>query len=180
MKNTVGSFVAWWFPGFFNMTRFALGRLQFEIVTYKGEDYEKQGRILKKGDRVINVHIPRSETPLTKEATDASYAQAAEFFADALLSRQVVFVCDSWLLLADTLEVFPKHTNTYRFIHEYDVVKNSYSPEGRYGDAWRLFNMDYTGNIEDYPENTCMCRAYKDYLRRGGRGGSGFGILMYG
>lgn len=179
VKHIVGSFVAWWFAGFFKLRLFALGRLQFETVTYRGEDYEKKGRILKNGDRVINVHIPRSEKPLTKEATDDSYAQAAAFFAHAVTGETTAFVCDSWLLLEDTLEVFPKHTNTYRFIHEYDVVRSEYSREGSYGDAWRLFNMDYSGNIEDYPENTCMCRAYKDYLRRGGRMGSGFGILIY-
>lgn len=179
VKNIIGSFVAWWFPGFFDMTRFALGRLQFEMSTYQGKDYEKNGKKLVKGDRVINVHIPRSDTPITKEATDDAYAQAADFFIHEVTNKQVVFVCHSWLLFSDTLEVFPKHTNTYRFIHEYDVVWNSYDKEGEYNDAWRLFDMDYTGNIEDYPENTSMRRVYKQYLLDGGRTGEGFGIIIY-
>jgi len=179
VKNIIGSFVARWFPGFFDMTRFALGRLQFEMSTYQGKDYEKNGKKLVKGDRVINVHIPRSDTPITKEATDDAYAQAADFFIHEVTNKQVVFVCHSWLLFSDTLEVFPKHTNTYRFIHEYDVVWNSYDKEGEYNDAWRLFDMDYTGNIEDYPENTSMRRVYKQYLLDGGRTGEGFGIIMY-
>jgi nicotinic acid phosphoribosyltransferase len=45
--------------------------------------------------------------------------------------------------------------------------------------VWRLFDMDYTGNIEDYPENTSMRRAYKQYLLDGGRTGEGFGIIIY-
>ena len=179
VKNIIGSFVARWFPGFFDMTRFALGRLQFEMSTYQGKDYEKNGKKLVKGDRVINVHIPRSDTPITKEATDDAYAQAAAFFIHEVTNKQVVFVCHSWLLFSDTLEVFPKHTNTYRFIHEYDVVWNSYDKEGEYNDAWRLFDMDYTGNIEDYPENTSMRRVYKQYLLDGGRTGKGFGIIIY-
>ena len=36
VKNIWGSFVAGWFGGFFNLTRFALGRLQFELVTAEG------------------------------------------------------------------------------------------------------------------------------------------------
>ena len=179
VKNIIGSFVAWWFPGFFDMTRFALGRLQFEMSTYDGEPYEKNGKKLVKGDKVIGVHIPRSETPVTKEATDDAYAQAAKFFIDQIPNKQVVFVCHSWLLFSDTLEVFPKHSNTYRFIHEFDVTWNSYDKEGVYNDAWRLFDMDYTGNIEDYPENTSMRRAYKDFLRSGKKTGEGFGIIMY-
>ena len=179
VKNIIGSFVAWWFPGFFDMTRFALGRLQFEMSTYNGEDYEKNGKKLVKGDKVIGVHIPRSETPVTKEATDDAYAQAAKFFIDEIPNKQVVFVCHSWLLYSKTLEVFPKHSNTYRFIHEFDVTWNSEDKEGEYNDAWRLFDMDYTGNVNDYPENTSMRRAYKQYLLDGGRTGEGFGIIMY-
>lgn len=179
VKGIVGSFVAWWFPGFFNMTRYALGRLQFEMSTYEGEEYTKNGKILRKGDKVIGVHIPRSETPITKEATDDAYAKAAKFFIDQIPNKQVVFVCHSWLLYTETLEVFPKHTNTYRFIHEFDVTWNSYDKEGVYNDAWRLFDMDFTGDINDYPENNSMRRAYKQFLLNGGRTGEGFGIIMY-
>lgn len=179
VKNIIGSFVAWWFPGFFDMTRFALGRLQFELSVYNGEDYEKNGKKLTKGDIVIGVHIPRSETPITKEATDDAYAQAAKFFEAQIPNKQIVFVCHSWLLYKATLEVFPKQTNTYRFIHEFDVTWETHDKEGEYNDAWRLFDMDYTGNINDYPENTSMRRAYKQYLLNGGKTGEGFGIIMY-
>ncbi len=179
IKNIIGVFVAEWFSGFFDMTRFALGRLQFEMSTYGGEDYEKNGKKLTKGDKVINVHIPRSETPITKEATDDSYAQAAKFFIDKIPNKQVVFVCHSWLLYSETLEIFPKHSNTYRFIHEFDIIENSHDEEGEYRNAWRLFDMDYTGNVNDYPDNTSMRRAYKQYLLDGGKTGSGFGIIMY-
>ena len=179
VKGIIGSFVAWWFPGFFNMTRFALGRLQFELSRYDGETYTKNGKTLNKGDTVIGVHIPRSETPITKEATDDAYAKAAKFFVDQIPNKQIVFVCHSWLLYKATLEVFPKHTNTYRFIHEFDVTWETHDKEGEYNDAWRLFDMDYTGDVNDYPENTSMRRAYKQYLLNGGKTGEGFGIIMY-
>ena len=60
VKGICGSFVATWFAGFFNMTRFALGRLQFELITVNF-DYEKNGvKLIKDQSTVINVHIPRT------------------------------------------------------------------------------------------------------------------------
>ena len=58
-----GSFVAGWFPGFFNLTRFALGRLQFELWDLD-RDYQKGDISLAKGTKTINMHIPRSGEPL--------------------------------------------------------------------------------------------------------------------
>lgn len=177
VKGVVGSFVAWWFPGFFEMTRFGFDRLQFELTEFI-QDYEKDGKKLKKGDKVINVHIPRSLTPLTKESCDNAYKMAAEFFKKDITDNPIAFVCHSWLLYPGTLEVFPKKTNTYRFAHEFDVIWATHDKDGEYPDTWRLFDMDYTGNIEDYPENTSMRRAFKDYLRNGGKTGEGYGVFF--
>ena len=47
-----GSFVASWFTGFFELKRFALGRLQFEFSSFEADEP------LPRGERVINVHIP--------------------------------------------------------------------------------------------------------------------------
>ena len=41
VKGIYGSFVAEWFSRFFNMTRFGLGRLQFEIVPFR-RNYQKE------------------------------------------------------------------------------------------------------------------------------------------
>ena len=48
MYGIWGSFVAGWFPGFFDLTRFALGRLQFELTDFP-EGYEKAGRTRPEG-----------------------------------------------------------------------------------------------------------------------------------
>ena len=39
--------------------------------------------------------------------------------------------------------------------------------------------MDYTGNVNDYPEDTSLRRAYKQYLLDGGTTGAGFGVIIY-
>lgn len=178
VKGIWGSFVAGWFPGFFNLTRFALGRLQFEIVEFDGE-YEKNGKALKKGDKVINVHIPRTLTPLDKESRDDAYAQAAEFFRNMTDGAPIAFVCSSWLLYPEAEKILPAHSNIRGFMADYDMIRSKTNGEGEYGDMWRLFDMDYTGDFNDYPEDSSLRRAYKKFLLDGNRTGSGYGVFFY-
>lgn len=173
VKGICGSFVAPWFPGFFNLTRFALGRLQFELVTVPF-DYEKNGVILKKGQsRAINVHIPRTGTPMDKESCDRSYAQAREFFKDEV-GANCPFVCHSWLLYPDIKNFVPAHTNTYRFLSEYDVVEWDHN-DGE--DLWRLFDTDEK-NPARLPTDTTLRRCFAEHLKRGGRVGWGMGVKL--
>ena len=178
VKGIWGSFVAGWFPGFFNLTRFALGRLQFEIVEFDGE-YEKNGKALKKGDKVINVHIPRTLTPLDKESRDDAYSQAAEFFRDMTDGAPIAFVCSSWLLYPEAEKILPAHSNIRGFMADYDMIRSKTNGEGEYGDMWRLFDMDFTGDLNDYPEDSSLRRAYKKFLLDGNRTGSGYGVFFY-
>ena len=178
VKGSWGSFVATWFPGFFNLTRFALGRLQFEIVEFDGE-YEKNGKKLKKGDKVINVHIPRTLTPLDKESRDDAYAQAAEFFRDMTNGAPIAFVCSSWLLYPEAEKILPAHSNIRGFMADYDIIRSKVDEEGDYHNMWRLFDMDFTGDFKDYPEDSSLRRAYKKFLLDGNRTGSGYGVFFY-
>ncbi|MBQ7375977.1 MAG: DUF5596 domain-containing protein [Clostridia bacterium] len=178
VKGIWGSFVAGWFPGFFNLTRFALGRLQFEIVEFDGE-YEKNGKALKNGDKVINVHIPRTLTPLDKESRDDAYAQAAEFFRNMTDGAPIAFVCSSWLLYPEAEKILPAHSNIRGFMADYDMIRSKVNGEGEYGDMWRLFDMDFTGDLNDYPEDSSLRRAYKKFLLDGNRTGSGYGVFFY-
>ena len=178
VKGIWGSFVAGWFPGFFNLTRFALGRLQFEIVEFNGE-YEKNGKALKKGDKVINVHIPRTLTPLDKKSRDDAYSQAAEFFKNMTDGAPIAFVCSSWLLYPEAEKILPAHSNIRGFMADYDMIRSKVNGEGEYGDMWRLFDMDFTGDLNDYPEDSSLRRAYKKFLLDGNRTGSGYGVFFY-
>ena len=178
VKGSWGSFVAGWFPGFFNLTRFALGRLQFEIVEFDGE-YEKDGKKLKKGDKVINVHIPRTLTPLDKKSRDDAYAQAAEFFRNMTDGAPIAFVCSSWLLYPEAEKILPAHSNIRGFMADYDIIRSKVDEEGDYHNMWRLFDMDFTGDFNDYPEDSSLRRAYKKFLLDGNRTGSGYSVFFY-
>ena len=177
VKGVVGSFVARWFAGFFKMTRFALGRLQFELVDLKC-DYEKGSKSIKQGSKVINVHIPRTLTPLDKESCDASYNAAKSFFANDLEGVNVAFVCHSWLLFPDVVAMCSENSNIYRFAKQFDIVDVRYDNDGEHPDAWRLFDTDYNGNIDELPGDSSLRRAYKEFIRNGGRTGNGFGIFF--
>ena len=54
MYDIWGTFVMHWFPWWFQLKRFALGRLQFELIKFDDE-YEKDGLILHKDSPVINL-----------------------------------------------------------------------------------------------------------------------------
>ena len=173
LKGICGSFAAAWFPRFFKLTRFALGRLQFEVTTARF-DYEKDGVKLVKGEsKVLNVHIPRTGTPMDKESCDKSYAAAREFFKSEV-GEHPAFVCNSWLLYPENKRILPPHTNTYRFLSEYDIVSWKYNTGE---DLWRLFDTEEK-NPERLPANTTFRRCYVEHLKKGGRVGTGIGIKI--
>lgn len=172
VKGICGSFVAAWFPGFFDLTRFALGRLQFEIVDF-GHHYEKNGIILTPKTKVINVHIPRTGGPMDKASCDDSYAQARAFFADAV-GENAPFICHSWLLFPAHREMLSPASNIYRFMSEYEILESGVN-HGH--DLWRFFDMDER-DPEKLPTDTSLRRAYVTYLKSGGKPGWGFGVKL--
>lgn len=173
VKGICGSFVAHWFHGFFSLERFALGRLQFEIIKSPC-DYDKNGVKLEKGvTDVINVHIPRTGMPMDKESCDKAYEQARAFYKD-IVGEKAAFVCDSWLLYPGNKEILPQHTNTYRFMSEYDIITSA----DNYGEElWRLFDTDEK-NPDRLPTNGTLRRCYVAHLKNGGRVGWGFGVKI--
>lgn len=175
VKGVCGSFVAKWFVGFFKLERFALGRLQFEIVDF-GADYEKEGLSLKPDSKVLNVHIPRTGTRLDRESVLASYRLAHEFYAP-MIGDKTVFVCSSWLLFPRHKEMLKEGSNLLSFINDYDVfTSGEYSD---YSEIWRLFDTDFDGNAAHLPANTSLRKSYVDLISRGEKTGWGKGIFEY-
>ncbi len=171
VKGIRGSFVASWFVGFFNLTRFALGRLQFEVIKL-GCDYNGNGITLSPDTKVINVHIPRTETPLDKASCDASYARARELFKNEV--ENPYFVCNSWLLYPGNLQILSPKSNVYRFMSEYDIFESS---ENDGVDLWRLFDTEEK-DLDKLPTDSFIRRAYIAHIRNGGKLGRGRGIKL--
>ena len=118
-------------------------------------------------------------TPLDKKSRDDAYAQAAEFFRNMTDGAPIAFVCSSWLLYPEAEKILPAHSNIRGFMADYDMIRSKTNGEGEYGDMWRLFDMDFTGDLNDYPEDSSLRRAYKKFLLDGNRTGSGYGVFFY-
>lgn len=173
VKGICGTFVAAWFPGFFELARFALGRLQFELKLARC-DYDKNGIKLEKGKSVvINVHIPRTGTPMDKESCDQAYAAARLFYGERGL-KNCPFVCHSWLLYPENKDIVPPHTNTYRFMSEYDIIDWDVNAGE---DLWRLFDTEEM-DPDKLPVDGSLRRAYAAHLKNGGRVGWGYGVRI--
>ena len=170
--GTVGTFVAPWFGGFFDMTRFAFGRLQFEITNTK-EEYIVGGICVREGSPAINIHIPRTGTRLDHNEVLNSYRTAADWFSAIFPEGEALFTCNSWLLDPWNLTVLNPTSNLANFINDFEIVQ-VYSYEN-YDELWRLFDCNYTGDSKDLPRDSSLRRAYANRVERfeqtcGGRG----------
>ena len=178
VRGIRGMFVAFWMPGWFKMTRFALGRLQFEIVDF-GREYQKDGIALSKESKVLNMHIPRSGQPLSKDLYEDAFARAKAFFGPQLPEDQcpdgkVPFVCHSWLLYPRMNEFVSEHSNVRKFMEEFEIL----SWDDSDGESlWCLFDTNER-NPDRLPTDTSLRRAFVERLKSGGRVGWGYGILF--
>jgi hypothetical protein len=177
VKGVIGTFVAFWFNRWFDLTRFAFGRLQFEIVEAEC-DHEKDGKTVKKGDKVINVHIPRTGTPLTPEECDKSFDRAAQFFKNDITS-DVAFVCHSWLLYPPLVNELSDKMNTKKFAERFDILSSGDNGENNHGDAWRLFDHDYNGDPSSLDTSTGLRAAFVRLIMNTKKSGWGYGLYFY-
>lgn len=175
LSGFYGTRVGSWHRDFFRLRLFALGRLQFEIRPFR-YTYDKKGYHLEPTTRVLGVHVPRMPMPFSEEKCDESFARAKTFFADRLGDGPMVFVCGSWLMFPGNEQILHEKSNIRKFMSRFEIISQSYYEDCN--ELWSVFDMEYTGNIEDFPEDTHLRKAYKDHLRSGGKLGSGFGIFF--
>lgn len=170
-----GIFVGHWYGRFFDMTRFALGRLQFETEHFEAEKYEQDGILVKKGDTVLNMHVP-SSGPLTSEKVDEAFQLAAGFYRDLFPDGVIPFVIDSWLLDPDLMKLLPEG-NTKEFTSRFCLL--SYKKHEVFADGWRVFGGEWEKTPDMLPRKTRLQTAVADYLAAGGKLGEGYGILIW-
>ena len=165
-----GIFVGFWYDRFFQATRYALGRLQFELIPYPFEETCWGGDTkIRKDDVVINIHIP-SEGPLTEDSVEDALKRARIFFPD-----QKVFVMDSWLLDPDLMKILPEG-NMKKFVERFQVVHTV--KHDRFQDGWRVFGAEWENPVDCLPAETTLQKNIAAYMKEGGTLGEGFGILL--
>lgn len=173
VKGFWGSFVDYWYNGFYSLDRVALGRLQFERCTMP-PCISHDGTICFKGnEKAINIHIP-SRGPLDAKEVLDSFDLAAKFYADEFPGDEVLFHCHSWLLFPGHEVMLPKSSRIRQFsemfTHVYtDIDKTKH-------DMWRIFGSADISKPEELPRDSGLRRAYADWLAEGKPVGSAMGI----
>ncbi len=172
-RGIIGTHCADWCMGFIQMTRFGLGRFQYEIVKF-GYDYKKGDNLLTPESRVLNVHIPASGEPMSQELAIESFKMAKEFYKDEI-GEPFACMCSSWLLYPEHEQMLDKSSNIYRFMKMFDCI--DYGIQKNNFDLHRIFGT-YEMRPEYLPEKTSLQRAYKKHLLSGGKTGYGVGVLF--
>ena len=164
LKGEWGTFVAWWLGDYFRLKRFALGRMQYEVVDHDGE-------------KALNCHIP-SGSPLEHEAVLASLRKAYEFFPQVRRDGVLTVVCGSWILYPPHRELFSEGSNLRRFADLFTVTQSTPDPQNR--SLWVIFYQNFSeGCIDSLPTDTSLRRRFAEYLRAGNSMGYGKGYLRF-
>ena len=141
--------------------------------------------------RVGTTELPKNLNPYASVEDSATFF--VSLFYDTLLGSAPVpaddvdgepyvfpdgtalFTCSSWLLDPWNLTVLNPASNLAAFIGDFEIV-SSHLYDG-YGDLWRLFDCNYTGDPAALPRDSSLRRAYADRVARGEPTGSGRGFF---
>ncbi len=172
-----GCFCADWMAGYFRLERFALGRLQYDVTSYKGEEIRIGEYKVSEGDFAPFCHIP-SGSPLTYEDYTESFRLAHEFFADKIRPDGILpILCDSWMLYPPYFKLFKEGSNSCRFVSHFFIY--SQRSTEKFLEAWRIFNTNNTDNPSILPNKTGLQRAFIDYIKGGGSFGYAEGVILF-
>ena len=149
-----------WYAGFFEAKIFKLGRLEYEV----------------RDEGVYSVHIPSCGALHHEDVLD-SYKRAYVFFGGkdgAILP----FLCSSYLLFpAYQKTVFPENGNIHRFAEDFTIIR--IDDKQNFRDAWRVFDMPYTGDLSVLPQDTSLQRAFVAYMKENDSFGVGSGLFLF-
>ncbi len=171
-----GTFVAPWHKKIFNLSLFALGRLQFEYFSTHYE-YNFKGKIYPKGTKVVNMHIPRTGGSLNHEEVLESYKLAEQMYKNKFGDEPLLFYCDSYLLDPWIPTVLSPTSNLTAFQNDFQIVKLGESFE--YSGLWPIFACIYNGDISALPNDTTLRRAYIERIKENKPFYYGHGLFFY-
>ncbi len=167
----------YWYPLFFKLEIFALGRLQYQ--PYKRPNaklpIDVGGHSIQPEDMVYFIHIP-GLGPLTEELRMDSYRRAYAFFKEELKGRPFVLFCNSWMLYERNREFMKPTSNIVGFMNDFKIVRSFESPAQKY---WWVFDRPYEGDASVLPRDTSLRRRLAEWLENGGVPGGGEGYFLF-
>lgn len=120
--------------------------------------------VLKRGDKVISVHIPAHEK-FTPEICQASYEEAVKVFRACYPEFDFRgFICHSWMMERRLRDIVGRDTNITRFAEHF----TGFPLRDQGTDVYAfLYHLPKPIPPENVPENTSMQRLVKEYLCAG-------------
>ena len=161
-----------WYMRVFTLRIIKLGRLEFEPIGYK---WDTPYRGIKKGDPVMNMHIP-STGPMRIEDVLDSFKRAYKFFG---YTEPMPVAAASWLLYPPVCEqVMKPGSNLRNFYDLFDVVESYEDPDNK--NFWRIFNMEWSpGVLDKVPLDTSLRRNLHAFMKPGVNMGVGRCMLLF-
>ncbi len=151
--------------------------LEYMDITLTGAWGEGSHREGFKDEDLFAVHIPQTGTKLDVESKNESYRQAAEFYKEAFGGGPVIFTCRSWLLFPRHREVMNPQSNMIAFMNDFDEVDRGLYDD--YAQAWRLFGVQYEGDVDKLPQDNSLRRTYATWMKNGEKTGWAKGVIVY-
>ena len=167
-----GTFVGGWYYKFFALERFAIGRLEYDLIQMPS-CISLDGEYCFDGEIAVAIHIP-STGPLIKEQVRESMKDATNFFKSSFSNGKVLFVCPSWLLFPGHYKMISEKSGIRQFMEEFKIIHVDMDDTKRV--LWRIFGTKDTQDLEELPRDTSLQRAYVDWLKEGRPIGDGLGI----
>lgn len=165
--GTGGLNAPFWLMLHFRGMIYELGRLQFERATLDerlAESIKAAGLPCEPGEPALSVHIPDFLGPMTPEACDAAFAEAAAFFPRHFPEERPRYAfCGSWLLDEQLARYLPEESNIVRFQRRF---RPAYRSDNDGGIVPFVFGAD-ARLAPDLPRRTNLERAVGDHLRAG-------------
>lgn len=164
-----------WYQNFYEAKRLVFGRLQYDPVVFKYDDYLCEGVTVTKGDIVYYLHIPSSGKLLLNDIFDSLKAAYKFLNKD---EEMIFFCCNSWMLYPEyKKKVFKEGSNLYSFVDLFEII--NYGTTKEFADGWRVFNTEDFSDLDKLPQDTSLRRDFVNYLKNGGTYGYGMGIIAY-
>ena len=160
-----------WLKRYLDMRLFKIGRFNFCMGEAECNVPEFD---IKKGDNVIEVHIPSGES-FEKSVCEESLDMAREFFAKYFPEYEYkYFTCHSWLLDRTLKGMLKPDSNIINFQNMFTIIKEDESD-----DALRqVFSRDMTRQkLRQTAASTSLAQKIKDHALNGGKLYETYGII---
>ncbi len=188
--NEDGLFELHWIMHHMNMNIFKIGRLQYQMfIWYFKTPYNNHGVKIRRGNKFINMHIPRGGK-LDYDECVKSLDMAKEFFIKYFPEfPNDKYACHSWLLYSGNKEFMPEGSNILKFASLYEIIEENEDPESAY--LW-LYGKKYknpeliktrkeTGNyghLDGLPQKSSLQKSTIDFIKNGGIFGEALGVII--